>query len=454
MLSEPDNRESTSVSHCRAIEPKRAPVKVIPGSQRTDRVTARRGAGPSETRGASPAAPADPMRDFYDRHPYPPPTTDLERYRRQWQDPQRRRADYHLLWPRHPYREEQTILVAGCGTSQAAKYAIRRAAARVTGIDISGAGLDHTRRLQRRHGLTNLELHELPIERVHELGRSFDRIVCTGVLHHLADPDVGLRALRTVLEPDGALHLMVYAPYGRAGIYMIQEYCRRLGVGGNHAEILDLAAVLGMLPRDHPLSHVLRASPDFEHPHGLADALLNPRDRAYSVPQLFDFIERNGLSFGRWYLQAPYLPRCGDVAKTPHGPRLARLPAPEACAAVELLRGTLMRPQRHRVSGRPSKPSLVGPFRRRRLAHGRAAATASHSLPPRTAAAWRCRGLAQPEALLSGPRPSDRTGRDSSVQCDRRTPHGRRDRAPRLAGPGRARSAPAGEDVLRASLVV
>lgn len=225
----------------------------------------------------------------------------------------------------------------------AAKYAIRRAAARVTGIDISGAGLDHTRRLQRRHGLTNLELHELPIERVHELGRSFDRIVCTGVLHHLADPDVGLRALRTVLEPDGALHLMVYAPYGRAGIYMIQEYCRRLGVGGNHAEILDLAAVLGMLPRDHPLSHVLRASPDFEHPHGLADALLNPRDRAYSVPQLFDFIERNGLSFGRWYLQAPYLPRCGDVAKTPHGPRLARLPAPEACAAVELLRGTLMR---------------------------------------------------------------------------------------------------------------
>lgn len=300
-------------------------------------------AHPGETRGARPTGLADPMRDFYDRHPYPPPTTDLERYRRRWQDPQRRRSDYHLLWPRHPYLEEQTILVAGCGTSQAAKYAIRQAAAEVTGIDISAASLDHTKKLQRRHGLTNLELHELPIERVHELGCSFDRIVCTGVLHHLADPDAGLRALRTVLKPDGAIHLMVYAPFGRVGIYMLQEYCRRLGVRGSDAEIQDLAAMLGMLPRNHPLTHVLRSSPDFDDPHGLADALLNPRDRAYSVPQLFDFIERNGLSFGRWHLQAQYLPQCGDLAKMPHGPRLARLRAPAACAAVELLRGTLMR---------------------------------------------------------------------------------------------------------------
>lgn len=33
-----------------------------------------------------------------------------------------------------------------------------------------------------------------------------------GVLHHLPDPDAGLRALRDVLEVSGALQLMVYAP--------------------------------------------------------------------------------------------------------------------------------------------------------------------------------------------------------------------------------------------------
>ena len=48
---------------------------------------------------------------------------------------------------------------------------------------------------------------------------------------HTATLDVGLRALREVLSQQGALHLMVYASYGRAGIYMLQEYCRMLRIG-------------------------------------------------------------------------------------------------------------------------------------------------------------------------------------------------------------------------------
>ena len=80
--------------------------------------------------------------------------------------------------------------------------------------------------LKRKYNLTNLETRQLPIEGAAALGRSFDLIVCTGVLHHLADPDAGLRALRSVLKPEGAMYLMVYAPYGRTGVYMLQDYCR------------------------------------------------------------------------------------------------------------------------------------------------------------------------------------------------------------------------------------
>jgi len=39
-----------------------------------------------------------------------------------------------------------------------------------------------------------------------------------------------LSALWIVLKPDGAMQLMVYAPYGRAGIYMLQEFCRCGGI--------------------------------------------------------------------------------------------------------------------------------------------------------------------------------------------------------------------------------
>ena len=225
---------------------------------------------------------AEQVRGFYDRYPYPRPVDSLDNYRRLWQDEQRRRADYHLFWPADPYREDRSILIAGCGTSQAAKHALRWPAALVTGIDFSATSVRQTEELKRKHNLANLQVYQLPIERVNELEASFDQIVCTGVLHHLADPDAGLRALRGVLKPDGAMHLMVYAPYGRAGIYMLQEYCRRIGIGPSAQEIGDLAAALRALPRGHPLEHLMREAPDFRQQAGLADALLHPQDRAYT----------------------------------------------------------------------------------------------------------------------------------------------------------------------------
>jgi SAM-dependent methyltransferase len=279
---------------------------------------------------------------FYERHPYPPPVDDLERYREGWND-DRRRADVHLFWPDQPYRDDRTILVAGCGTYQAARYALRWPRAKVTGIDVSATSIEQTELLKRKHGLDNLDVIQLPVERAAELGLSFEHVVCTGVLHHLPDPEVGLRALRDVLEPDGAMHVMVYAPYGRAGVYLLQDYCRRLGIGTSSQEIKDLAASLSALPPDHPLIPLLRNTPDFRTEAALADALLHPQDRAYSVPQLFNFLAAGGFSFGRWVRQAAYLPQCGALASTPHQTLLTRLPAEEQYAAVELFRGSMVR---------------------------------------------------------------------------------------------------------------
>ena len=286
---------------------------------------------------------AEEVRDFYDHYPYPRPIDSLEKYRRLWQDPQRRRADYHLAWPARPYKEDLSILIAGCGTSQAAKHALRWPAAQITGIDVSARSVCCTEELKRKHNLNNLHLHQLPIERVSELEASFDQIVCTGVLHHLADPNAGLRALRGVLKPDGAMHLMVYAPYGRMGIYMLQEFCRRTGIHANDADIRNLIAALRALPPGHPLENLLREAPDLRQEAALADALLHPQDRAYSIPQVFDFLERGGLTFGRWMKQAPYSPHCGVMAQIPQASRMAQLTLPEQYATVELFRGTMVR---------------------------------------------------------------------------------------------------------------
>jgi SAM-dependent methyltransferase len=285
--------------------------------------------------------PRDPIVEFYTSHPYPPPLENLDRARDMWLDQNIHRAESHLLWPHKEYRADFDVLVAGCGTWQAAKFAVCHPAARVVAIDISPTSLEHTEALKKKYDLTNLETRELPIESAGDLDQRFDLIVSTGVLHHLVDPDAGLRALRSVLGAEGVMYLMLYAPYGRTGVHMLQEYCRRLGVATTPQEINDLTQVLRMLPQHHPLVSMMRGSRSGLDANALVDALLNPRDRTYSVPQLFEFVERNDLKFARWYWQAPYLPYCGAIADTPHASRLAALSERDQFTQMELWRGLM-----------------------------------------------------------------------------------------------------------------
>src|SRR3954462_2570677 len=123
---------------------------------------------------------AEKVRSFYEQHPYPPPVDSLEKYRLLWRDPQRRRADFHLTWPRRAYRDDHTILIAGCGTSQAAKHALRWPAARVTGIDFSATSVCHTDELKQKHGLDNLQIHQPPLTRGGSWGRPSTRSSAPG----------------------------------------------------------------------------------------------------------------------------------------------------------------------------------------------------------------------------------------------------------------------------------
>ena len=297
-------------------------------------VNAERG---SESRTCGPAE----LRDFYERMPYPAPLTSLDEHRELYRNPDRRRALFHLIWPTEEPRAGQEILIAGCGTSQAARYALREPDACVTAIDISKTSLTHTLQLQEKYKLDNLVLRRTSILDVRQLGQNFDHIVCTGVLHHLPDPDLGLQSLRSVLKRDGAMQIMVYAQYGRTGIYMLREYCQLLGITPSRDELLALGAALDWLPENHPLAPVLRAVKDFRDPAALADALLHPQDRAFTVPQVYEWLDRCGMSFGRWIEHAPYSPQCGALAKTPHAARLRELPEKVQHAAVELFRGTM-----------------------------------------------------------------------------------------------------------------
>src|SRR5947209_15336427 len=135
-----------------------------------------------------------------------------------------------VLWPSGRPSGALKILVAGCGTVQAAYTAYMSPADEVVGIDLSEASLAHERFLQDRHGLTNLKLFKGDLLDVGSLGMNFDVILCTGVLHHMANPGAGLAALGDVLAPDGVIVVMLYGQTVRTGVYMLQEAFRRMQI--------------------------------------------------------------------------------------------------------------------------------------------------------------------------------------------------------------------------------
>ena len=201
---------------------------------------------------------ADTVARQYEKWQYPEPIQNLESWLNnnwQWFDPSHA---HRILWPDRPYRPDIDILIAGCGTNQAAVFAYTNPAARVVAIDVSRPSLDHSRYLKDKYSLKNLELHLHPIEEVAALERDFDLIVSTGVLHHLADPGLGMKALADVLRPDGVAALMLYARYGRAGVELLQAVFRDLGLSQDEESLRIVRQTVASLPDAHPLHGYFR----------------------------------------------------------------------------------------------------------------------------------------------------------------------------------------------------
>ena len=179
------------------------------------------------------------------------------------------------------------------------------------------------------------------------LGR-FDYISCLGVLHPLADPDHGLRALVQVLSDDGALALMVYGRYGRLDVYAVQDLMRL--INRDAAELPEQIANLKAALRGLSPAHLLlrgRRREQIEamiaNEANLADTFLHVQDRAYTVPELYRLVEGAGMSvvnftnFGR-VVRLEYEPDVylsDPVLKN----RLAARPVRERQAIAELLHG-------------------------------------------------------------------------------------------------------------------
>ena len=119
--------------------------------------------------------------------------------------------------------EKLNILIAGCGTGIQILEASRYRNCEITAIDLSNTSIAYAKRKVDEYGMKNTHFIEMDLLELSQLNKKFDLIECSGVLHHMKDPAMGLFNLVNSLKPKGYLKLGLYSKYARQQIHKARK---------------------------------------------------------------------------------------------------------------------------------------------------------------------------------------------------------------------------------------
>jgi len=282
--------------------------------------------------------------------------------------------NYYCFSGKRDFTKDFRALSAGGGTGDATIFLaeqLRDTNAEIVYIDISAASMEIAKQRAAVRHLNNIKWIQASLLDIPSLDLGvFDYINCSGVLHHLADPDAGLAILSNALKDNGAIGIMVYAQYGRTAVYQIQELMRIMtrGEPDKHKKLAICRSVLKQLPSTNwlrisahynPIMKAPTISDDFE----IYDLFLHSQDRAYTIHQLYDFVEKAGLQTiqlfpqndpegMRLYDPSSYLKDSGTLDVIRH------LDARSQQAVAELLHGMIAKHVFYAAKSIPTFPKL------------------------------------------------------------------------------------------------
>lgn len=255
-------------------------------------------------------------------------------------------VNHYLFAGQRDFSQPFRALFAGGGTGDGTIMMAQRltdmgSPGEVVYLDLSHASRAVAEARAKARGLTNIRFHTGSLLDAAELG-GFDYIDCCGVLHHLPDPAAGLAALAAALNPGGGLGLMLYASYGRSGVYETQDALRRLTSGlDGRGKIAVAKKLLAQLPATNRLKRNTFVGDHVKGGDaGIFDLLLHSQDRAFTVAEVAALTARAGLAVTAFIAPATY-----DPARHLSDPsllsRAAALPWIERCALAEALVGSM-----------------------------------------------------------------------------------------------------------------
>lgn len=159
-------------------------------------------------------------KQLYEQYPYPSPVSGDSLIRDLTNA-------IEVLFPAQEFAN-WNILDAGCGSGhRLLNLAKRYPKAKFTGVDLSASSLRVAAQLARKTDITNVTLRQANLLEL-KLPHKYQLIVSTGVIHHLGDPQLGLKRVFDCLSPDGVMYAWFYHSFGEFQRLLDRELVRLL----------------------------------------------------------------------------------------------------------------------------------------------------------------------------------------------------------------------------------
>ena len=185
------------------------------------------------------------------------------------------------------------FLSAGCGTGPFALDLARRIRhAALTAVDLSRTSLGYAARKAAEAGVT-ITFGQADILQIAALEQQFDLIESSGVLHHMAEPFAGWRALLGQLKPGGVMLLGFYSTPARHVVAVARKWIAQEGFVATPDGIRACRHRL-MAEPDGALAPLL-GWPDFYSVSACRDLLFHVRETPMSLDEIAAFLRANGI---------------------------------------------------------------------------------------------------------------------------------------------------------------
>jgi len=192
--------------------------------------------------------------------------------------------------------EAPNILIAGCGTGQhSIATAARFKDSNVLAIDLSLSSLSYAKRKTEELHIQNIDYMQADILYLGKLGRQFDIVESTGVLHHMDDPFAGWKVVTDCLKPGGLMSIGLYSELARQNIVKMRQEISEAGIGSSNAAMKSFRTTVMTSDQSHHKK--ILNSPDFYSLSTLKDLLFHVQEHRYTIPQIQDSLAELGLKF-------------------------------------------------------------------------------------------------------------------------------------------------------------